>query len=142
MRVLQEIESVGEPVVIKTNQSELNFDEWAGGITIKVRKLLKEKTGRENAKGFQDKPFVCSATELKNRLKTYQKKYKGMFNSQKIESMILSYTQECINKKSFSPVLMYYITHESRGSRLADEYEDFGKEEVEITTKEIGAIDI
>lgn len=132
-QLLSQVEAVQPPPVNIPAPVEVkaDFDSWVEEMLPRLKSRLKELTGREQAKGFGDKPFMPNLVDLKGALQRYRTQYRSMFDMEKIERMLIAHIESCYRTRKYTPILQYYIIHKDRGSDLASNYDSFGEKKVE-----------
>jgi hypothetical protein len=98
-----------------------------------IKEILKKHTGSDQAKAFGNTYFVPSVIDLEEHLLKFKRKYKKLWDVNKIIQSILLYTEKCAREKAFTPIIKYYIYKEDKGSFLAAslESEDTFKDETQ-----------
>lgn len=102
----------------------------------KLQTILKEKTGTAKYKVEGKWAFLQNPTDLKEKIEKCVKRYK-LTDFDKIEKLLLNYTETACNKKfEKMQLLQYYILREKPeiSSSLATDYSNYeeGGEEIKV----------
>lgn len=131
IKLLEEIEGVKEVSNKIDNKYEL--------LHKKLQTILKEKTGTAKYKVEGKWAFLQNPTDLKEKIEKCVKRYK-LTDFDKIEKLLLNYTETACNKKfEKMQLLQYYILREKPeiSSSLATDYSNFEEKEEEVKKEEL-----
>lgn len=112
-------------VVATQEKGKQSYSEWVTGLYDRIQTRMKELTGSTQVRATIDKKpysFVPNATDLAKVLQRAITAYK-LKDYAKIEKAIMAYITTCAEKKSWFPILQYYIMKDGM-SRLVTDIEN------------------
>lgn len=116
-------------VVATQEKKKMSHQEWVAGLYERIQAKMKELTGSTQMRATIDKKpysFVPNVADLSKVLLRAITAYK-LKDDAKIEKVIMSYITTCAEKKSWFPILQYYIMKDGM-SKLVTDIENGGEE--------------
>lgn len=99
------------------------FSDWMAGIHTKCQDKIQELTGKTQVKssinGGKGYPFLCNSVDLMKTLTSVIYKYK-LKDTDLIEKCLFDHIEECSRKKSWFPIMKYYISKNGESSLATD----------------------
>jgi DNA-binding PadR family transcriptional regulator len=115
----EQAEIMNKPTQIIEKQT---LDEFSTQLHTKITAKIKELTGKNNIKNPSNKMLHSGIADFKNRLIGFFKKYKNVnapFN--KIETILLKYTEDvCNGIRKYPVTLLYYVWNEKNGGVISE----------------------
>lgn len=128
------------PQILLDEQKKENnyFDRLHVSLQTTLHSLINKK----QIKGFGGVYFIPTRVELEEFLKRFIKKYKNLYDEEKIEKVLTRHIIECVASGNYAPAIKYFIYKDGTGSRLAPALENWEEKEEKVSNKLVNTKDL
>lgn len=121
--IVSEISEENKDIAAPVATQKPSFTDWVMNVHGKCQKKLIELTGspqvRSSINGGKSYPFLANAVDLAKVITTVVTKYK-LKDMELIERCILQHIEDCYRKKSWFPLMRYYIQKDGNSTLATD----------------------